>query len=289
MKKTILKQSQHDFLVSTLVGIFGVLAMLHLAVVFPPPPTILLLGLVQFLAQGLEVIAGFGSSAIGIPIMTMISDLSTAKAVAVAHTWLLALYVIIVSGRDIAWRELGFITLYVAFGFPVGMVFFKHMNPTFMMVILALFMVIAGWHGFYTTRRNHNHVQASTEQVNRSHLMRFILFLGGIIHGAFGSGGPLIVIYVSQALKRKAIFRASLCMLWFGLNSLLLIQFTLDGVWMQNNCFTLYATIATLPFLVLGIIVGGYLYHRVSEYAFRLIVFALLFGTGLFVLGTTVQ
>ena len=75
---TILKQSP-VFLTLMLIGICGVLAMQNLAVVLP----ILLLGLIQFLAQGLEAIAGFGSSAIGVPIMAMITDLATAKAVAV--------------------------------------------------------------------------------------------------------------------------------------------------------------------------------------------------------------
>ena len=115
--------------------------------------------------------------------------------------------------------------------------------------------------------------------------MRCVLFFGGVFHGAFGTGGPLIVIYAAQALKDKTLFRASLCLLWLCMNTILLVQFTMKGIWTQNNSIPLYATVATLPFLLVGIVVGNYLHHRCSEYVFRLIMFALLMGTGFIVMG----
>ena len=48
--------------------------------------TILLLGLIQLFAQGLEAVTGFGSTVIAVPLMAMFTDLDTAKAVGVTHT-----------------------------------------------------------------------------------------------------------------------------------------------------------------------------------------------------------
>jgi len=74
--------------------------------------TIVMLGLIQMLAQGLEAVTGFGSTVVAVPFMAMLTDLDTAKAVGVTHTWLLVIYIVIVSWKDIVWKEFGFIVLH---------------------------------------------------------------------------------------------------------------------------------------------------------------------------------
>jgi len=251
---------------------------------------IVLLGLIQFLAQGLEAVTGFGSTVVAVPIMAMIVPLETAIIIGVTHTWMLVIYIVFVSRKDIVWKEFGFIALYVLIGLPFGIYLFTRMNEAYLLGILSLFMIGVGFHGFRMTRRNRNQTKASTEPVKKNFLMRFILFLGGIIHGAFGTGGPLVVLYATQALKNKALFRVTLCLLWLSMNTILITVWTIDeiwtgeGRWTRNNYFSLYAALATLPFTLVGIFVGNYLHHRVSEYVFRLIVYGLLFGTGFVVM-----
>ena len=243
---------------------------------------ILLLGLIVFIAQGLEGITGFGSTVLAVPFLAMILGLEKAVAVSGAHTWLLTLYFVIASRKHIVWKEFGFIILYVILGLPIGYLLFKNLDDTYLKLILALFMIGVGVYGIYMTRRSR--VEAFTEPVKKSFLMRFILFLGGIIHGAFASGGPFVVIYAAQALKDKTLFRVTMCLLWLCLNTILMIFWTIDGVWSQNDNLAFYALLTTIPFLLAGIFVGDYLHHRVSEYMFRLIVFALLLGTGFVVM-----
>ena len=243
---------------------------------------ILLLGLIVFIAQGLEGITGFGSTVLAVPFLAMILGLEKAVAVSGAHTWLLTLYFVIVSRKHIVWNEFGFVIFYVLLGLPIGYLLFKNLDDTYLKIILASFMIGVGIYGIYTTRRNR--MEVSLVSVKKSFLMRFILFLGGIIHGAFASGGPFVVIYAAQALKEKTLFRVTMCLLWFCLNTLLLFFWTADGIWMRDSCLAFYVLLATFPFLLIGIFTGDYLHHRVSEYAFRLIVFALLFGTGFVVM-----
>ena len=243
---------------------------------------ILLLGLIVFVTQTLEGITGFGSTVLALPFAVMImGSLDEAVPIGVAHTWLLAVYVIIVSWKHIVWKEFLFIALYVAVGLPFGMFLFKNLNHLYLKAILSLFMIGVGIYGIQMTRRNRRKVQASTEPVKKNILMRFVLFLGGIIHGAFGTGGPFVVIYAAQALKDKTLFRVSICLLWLCMNTVLMIWWLFEGKWTPNVC---YATSITLPFLLIGIFIGDYLHRRVSEYAFRLLVFALLLGTGCVIL-----
>ena len=47
---------------------------------------------------------------------------------------------------------------------------------------------------------------------------RLLLGLGGVAHGLFGTGGPMIVYVVRRRLADKRAFRATLAVLWFVLN-----------------------------------------------------------------------
>jgi len=262
---------------------------------------ILLLGLIVFVTQALEAVTGFGSTVLAVPFFAMIMSLAVgadglqaAVAVSATHTWLLVIYVIIVSWKNIVWKEFRFIALHVFIGLPIGAFLFQFLPEVYLRALLSVFMIGVGIHGIYITRRNRRLVTSSTAPVKKNFLMRFILFLGGIIHGAFASGGPFIVLYAARALRDKTLFRVTMCLIWFCLNSALLIWWTFKdlvmdgvwtgGVWMQNDGFALYATLITLPFLAVSILVGNYLHHRASEYVFRLVVFALLLAGGFVVM-----
>jgi uncharacterized membrane protein YfcA len=241
---------------------------------------ILILGLVVFITQGLEGVTGFGSTVLALPFLAMILGIDKAVPILAAHTWLLAGYFVVVNWKHIVWKEFRFIVLHVLIGLPIGYLLFKNLDDTYLKVLLSLFMIGVGINGIRVTRHSRR-AKASTEPVKKSLLMRFILFLGGIIHGAFASGGPFIVLYASKALKDKTLFRVSMCLLWLCLNTILMMVYILDGTWTADTRYALYIS---LPFLFAGIFVGDYLHHRVSEYVFRLVVFALLVAGGFVVM-----
>ena len=249
---------------------------------------ILLLGLIVLIAQCLEGITGFGSTVLAVPFLAMILGLDEAVMVSATHTLLLTVYIVVVSWKQIVWKEFGFIALYVFLGVPAGFLLFQYLDETYLKMILSLFMIGVGINGLRATWGNRHWGESSTEPVKscrsesrRSPVMRFVLFLGGVFHGAFASGGPFVVIYASKALKEKALFRVSVCLLWMCLNAVLLTAWLTLGKWTQT---TGHALLMTLPFLLLGIFIGDFLHHRVNEYAFRLIVYALLLCTGFVVM-----
>jgi len=245
------------------------------------PTLIVLLGLIVFVTQTLEGITGFGSTVLALPFAAMILGLDKAVPVLALHTVLLAAYIVVVSWKYIIWKEFGFIALHVFIGLPIGYFLFKSLDDTYLKGILSLFMIGVGINGVRMTWQSRNQTVASTESVKKSAVMRFILFLGGVVHGAFATGGPFVVIYASKALKEKALFRVSICLLWLCMNTVLAVVWIVDGVWTRE---TNYLLLVTMPFLLLGIGVGDYLHHRVNEYVFRLIVYILLGGTGFVVM-----
>lgn len=103
------------------------------------------------------------------------------------------------------------------------------------------------------------------------------LMLGaGITHGLFASGGPLLVYALAGTRLDKGAMRATLIAVWFSLNTMLTLIYFLDGSLVP----ALPRLAAYLPLVVLGIVIGEWLHHRIDERRFRQSVFALLAVTG---------
>jgi uncharacterized membrane protein YfcA len=97
--------------------------------------------------------------------------------------------------------------------------------------------------------------------------------LGGVMHGAFGAGGPLIVVYATRALPDKSAFRVTLCMLWVTLNTILISQ------WVATSALTLHELKIAglcLPFTIIAMVLGTRVHYRINEAVFRRIVYAVL-------------
>jgi hypothetical protein len=112
----------------------------------------------------------------------------------------------------------------------------------------------------------------------------FWLAAGGIIHGIYASGGPLITIYASRKIPDKSEFRSTLSALWIVLNLILIVSFI---VYHRITLHTLKYSAMLLPALAAGICAGEALHSRIRERTFRIVVFALLFVAGAGLLATS--
>lgn len=104
-----------------------------------------------------------------------------------------------------------------------------------------------------------------------------MLALGGLIHGLFGSGGPVIVYVLSRRLTDRSAMRATLSALWLGLNVVLVANYAAMG---RLTASSLRETALLLPALGLGLAVGNRLHHRLPERPFRLLVYVVLLLAG---------
>ncbi len=100
-----------------------------------------------------------------------------------------------------------------------------------------------------------------------------VLFLGGVVHGAFATGGPLAVYVVSRKIVDKTSFRATLSVLWLLLNVVLVSSYVVMG---KVDTATLETAAPLALGLSFGLVVGEVLHRRVPERIFRVLVFAML-------------
>ena len=243
---------------------------------------ILIVGTVVLITHAIEAVTGFGCTVLALPFVTAVLGVKVGVPLLAVLGWALALYIVITKWRKIVFREYGIIVLFVGLGMPLGMYAFRSFDPALLKRILAVFIiVISGW------RILRSSVPSKTESSGKSpvklpKLVAYtLLFLGGIIHGAFASGGPLVVLYAASALPDKGNFRATLCMLWTTVNTVLIISYAQAGVFIPEFNTGLAVM---LPFLLTGIIAGEKIHDHVHPSHFEQIIFGVLGVTGIVML-----
>ena len=254
-------------------------------------PALLATGIVVFLSHGLEAVTGFGCTALALPFVTFLLGLPTAKFLLAILAWILALYIALSKFPKIAWRQFFIILSFVGAGMPLGMYAFATLPRGILIKLLGIFVIASSslqlWKLLLAPalakRRGEAPVLVKEDAPREGSRVRIapvyflLLFLGGIVHGAFASGGPLVVLYASRALPDKGAFRATLTLLWATLNTALIVSFAQSG---QFTPETWNLLLVMAPFLVAGIVAGELVHHRVDAVRFSKIVFSTLCATG---------
>jgi uncharacterized membrane protein YfcA len=247
---------------------------------------VLLSGIVFFITHTLEVITGFGGAVLAMPFVTSLIGMREGVMVITSLGWVLAAYIAIVKRKMINWRQFVIICGFMLIGLPIGMNLCRKFDVLLLKRVLAIFITaVSIWHlCLRLFRKNQNKDErnaAGALRGPRAVPYYIILIVGGIIHGMLSTGGPLVVIYASRTLPEKGAFRATLCLLWVVLNSLIIAMYIIEGSFTSSITGTM-GIIA--PFIVLGIVVGDKIHDKLNERMFSIIVFAMLLVTGAFIL-----
>lgn len=107
------------------------------------------------------------------------------------------------------------------------------------------------------------------------------LVSAGVVHGAFGTGGPLVVIAISSLGLDKRSFRATLSALWFLLSFALLAVYAWDGA---LGAASLRTSLVLVPGLIVGTLLGQRVHARVDPLRFGRAVNGMLLLAGLLLL-----
>lgn len=235
---------------------------------------ILIVGLIVLVSHTLEGITGFGCTVIALPFMTLVLGLKTSVQLLCLQALIMAIFIVARSWRSIKLKEFLYIVLFVGLGMPIGMLMFSKMSPVVLSVILGMFMIGVGIHGTNATWKSKACIENMQPSGKKSWFMSFILFLGGIIHGAFGTGGPFVVIYASRVLIDKSLFRVTLSLLWLVLNSIRLVGYAQGGMFSDNEIMKAFYW--NMPFLLVGVFLGDWLHRKSNALYFRLCLYIVL-------------
>lgn len=246
-----------------------------------PWQTFALLMVIVVISHLLEGITGFGSTALSMPFMSMLVPVYLAKPFLTIYTLLLCAYILIRHHRHIRWAAFKKMAFWLLLGLPVGMAAYAYLPQRLFMWCLAVFTIVVAVRGLGISLkllRPQKELPAAAEKT--------LLLLGGILHGAFAFGGPVIVICTTRTIQDKDQFRATMCLVWLMLNSILLLQM---GVMGQLTADVFGLCLKGLPFLIASTLLADAVQKKVKAAVFTGITFSMLLLSGLAIVWTQLQ
>lgn len=230
------------------------------------------LGLAILLAYTIEAITGFGSIVIALSLGAILLPIPEMLPVLVPLNVFMSGYLTWKHRRHIDWHLLATLILpLMVAGTLAGYLLTPWLGAG---ILKVLFGVLVVWFaGKELWRLSGGHV-AEPHGLMTS---RIITFGAGITHGLFASGGPLLVYALAGIRLDKSRTRATLLTVWFTLNLTLSVLYLLDGSLVASAGRLVWY----LPLLVVGVLVGEFLHHRLNEERFRQAVYGVLLVTGL--------
>ena len=236
----------------------------------------LICGGIVFLTFTAEGIAGFGATVLALPFVAMLTGIDKAVPMLSTCSVMLSAAIVCKSFRHIDFKKYGFILLHAGPGVPAGLFLMDHLPKNLLMTLLMCFMFFVGIRGLATAKRTTPPPVGTNGGKQIFH--RVVLFLGGVIQGAFSSGGPLVVMYASKALPDKAVFRATLSTLWLTTNLTMITKWTVSGtVWTPRLGMMI---LCLIPFVLGGLLTGDLLHRCVDQVRFRILIYSLLVTAG---------
>ena len=231
--------------------------------------------LILIVANITEAITGFGSTVIALTLGAFLFPIQELIVVLVPLNLVLSLMIVAQSARQIDWRILlRDILPLTALGMVAGLALQKSFQQSIgLQKGYGAFVFI-----FALVQLAKSRAAAPSPKQPTRLVKAGLLLGGGLMQGIYASGGPLVVSYVSQILKDKNTFRATLSFLWVLLNGLLFLIYVSDGLYTSEvQTFALKHS----PAVIIGMLIGNFLHRRIQERFFRRLVFLLLMTAGL--------
>jgi uncharacterized protein len=232
------------------------------------PGLLVILGVIALAAFATEGAIGFGGTVLAASIGAQVLPLEILLPAFVPLNLVLSTY-LLTRGRDaIAWRLLATeVAPAVGLGAAAGLALFHLQFKTLLALAFATFVV--GLAVLQLARP----ADRALPRIPRYGL----LGLGGIAHGLFGTGGPMIVYVVRRRLADKRAFRATLAVLWLVLNVALLVNFASAGLYDRTVAHTGGVLALTI---IPGLAVGERIHGKLDAARFERVVWIVLLLAG---------
>ncbi|UCH50606.1 MAG: sulfite exporter TauE/SafE family protein [Chloroflexota bacterium] len=234
-----------------------------------------ILGCILILAHTAETILGFGATLIALALGAYLLPIETLVPILVILALLQSIWLVVRWRQFIYWRILLLSILpLAAVGLVIGIFSREIANENTLKMVLGGFIIIVSLAELALL-----FLKKGRRRPLRRYYSLPLLIGGGIFHGLFATGGPPIVYYASRRFKAQQTIRATLSMLWLILNVGLIAGFLIAG---QMDLAILKMTAFVLPGFVIGVIVGSII--RVKDFWFKVLIYIVLFLSGLFLL-----
>ena len=229
--------------------------------------------LVVFLSNIVQCVTGFAGTVLAMPFSAMLVGLGTARPVLNVMGLAASVGVVLKNRRSVEKKELLKMLAVALPGMLLG-AYLKTLIPDGRLLfrILGAVVIVFAVMNFaaFLTKKN---------LAGKSRALGWaFLAAGGVVHGMFVCGGPLIVSYASVKLKRPAAFRATLSAVWIVLNAILMAADVSAGAFTAQ---TWLLTGLCLAVLAGAVWLGNRIAAKMSRNAFLVATYVLMLISGI--------
>ncbi len=240
--------------------------------------TTLLVCIIVGLTYAVQSTFGFGAGLISLPFLTLLIGAKAGICMNLIFQTLTATLLFTV-WKDITFKKLPLFLAFTTIGIVLGTLFLNNVDDHVLEVILGFYLV------FYSSKQLLKEHLPKAELASRfksSPLYAVACGLpGGMISGAFGTGGPMLVSYIKSLHLPKDSLRATILFTMFFCNIGRIFMTWQTGQFdEQSLTYALYA----LPFFIAGIVGGHHISKRLSDKQFLLYINIIILASGCMIL-----
>lgn len=233
------------------------------------PGLLVILGVIALSAFATEGAIGFGGTVLAASIGAQVVDLNLLLPAFVPLNMVMSGWLLSRGWQRVGWRMLATeVAPAVGIGAAIGLALFhvpaKH--------------VLAFGFGVFVVGLAILQLARPGDRPLARVLQWGLLGLGGIAHGLFGTGGPMIVYVARPRLPDKTAFRSTLAVVWLVLNIALLANYASAGLYTATTAKTLAVLALTI---VPGLYIGERIHHKLDAARFERVVWVVLLVAGL--------
>jgi uncharacterized protein len=234
---------------------------------------------ILFVTHLLGGVAAFGSTLLALPLMLLIGwDLRPAVALLVIVGLVQALQMTFLTWRGTDRKALARILIVAGIGIPIGFGIAGVLPERGLGIFLGFLLIAAGASRLLErwTRK---------ECLPPPWILNALLLIGGVVHGAFGSGGATLTVYGRYALKDKTVFRGTLAVMWSILNLAVLTGLVMEG---SIGRHVILSALPGVPAVLLSTSLGHRVARALSQEQFANAVAVLLCMAGAMTVGRNI-
>ncbi|MCF7858853.1 MAG: sulfite exporter TauE/SafE family protein [Candidatus Cloacimonetes bacterium] len=224
--------------------------------------------LIFFFSAILQGLTGFGFSILAVPLITLLISPKTAVPILLLYSIIINLAVLYNTRNSVSIKNIWPFLLTGVIAMPFGTYLLVALEEAILKILIGVIILIFGFLLLMGFRK-----QFTKEKL----AMLPIGFLSGILGGSISVSGPPLIIFLSNQNVNKNTFRGNLALYFLILNIFTLPVYLLNGlltseVWSYSLKFS--------PGLLIGVVLGNLLSHKVRESHFQQITLYLLIILG---------
>jgi uncharacterized membrane protein YfcA len=224
--------------------------------------------LIISLAFGGEAIFGFGGGLIAIPLLSLFLGVRDAVTLVLIFQVCMGL-LIFKSYRQIYWKAAVPLGWGLVAGAIAGTLFLSRANTTFLQLFLAFSILVflakmVFWKGLVVSNITNKPVTVGTGAV------------AGLFQGLIGTGGPVLAMYLTVAVRDKARLRATLIYLLFMVCVVRLVVSIPEHLISSR---IIEIALFTLPFFLVAIVLGQVLHDKVKPKYYQAAIYIILLAS----------